>query len=67
MDMIMKVLLGAENIFKDSSLRTILIERNNDMDKVRALVESHGFVEVELKDEQRGEFENMGFVRKDLV
>jgi len=63
----MKVLLGAENIFKDSSLRTILIERNNDMDKVRALVESHGFVEVELKDEQRGEFENMGFVRKDLV
>jgi len=61
------VLLGAENIFKDSSLRTILIERNNDMDKVRALVESHGFVEVELKDEQRGEFENMGFVRKDLV
>lgn len=61
------MLLGAENIFKDSSLRTILIERNNDMDKVRALVESHGFVEVELKDEQRGEFENMGFVRKDLV
>ena len=61
------MLLGAENIFKDSSLRTILIERNNDMDKVRALVESHGFVEVELKDEQRGEFENMGFVRNDLV
>jgi len=62
-----EVLLGGENIFQNDSLRTILIERNDDQDKIRALVEKHGFVEVDLKDEQRGEFENMGFIRSDLI
>jgi FkbM family methyltransferase len=58
-----EVLLGGEkNILNDSTLKTILIEKNGKEGKIRDLVKKYGFVEVEFRG-YKGKYENIGFVR----
>ena len=59
-----EVLLGGEkNILNNSSLKTILIEKNDKEEQIKTLLKKYSFVEVELKD-PRGVYENMGFIRR---
>jgi len=58
-----RVLLGAEKyILNNPKLKTILIERNDNEENIRILLEKYNFTEVELKD-SKGVYGNMGFVR----
>ena len=63
-----EVLLGGEkNILNESTLQTILIERNDKEEQIRALVKKYGFVEIELKERRGTIYENLGFVRDNLI
>jgi len=58
-----RVLLGGEkSVLNNPTLKTILIEKNDNEDKIRDLVKKYGFVEIELKD-RKGVYGNIGFVR----
>jgi|GEM_PF-1770209 len=63
-----EVLLGGEkNILNESILKTILIERNDKEGQIRTLVKKYGFVEIELKERKGDIYDNIGFVREDLI
>ena len=63
-----EVLLGGEkNILNESTLQTILIERNDKEEQIRALVKKYGFVEIELKERKGTIYENLGFIRDNLI
>jgi FkbM family methyltransferase len=60
-----EVLLGGEkNILNKSTLKTILIEKNDKEEQIRSLLKKYSFIEVELKDPGRTKYENIGFVRE---
>jgi len=62
-----KVLLGGEKtVLNNANLKTILIERNDNEEEIKALVGKYNFVEVELKS-HKGIYENMGFIREGLT
>ena len=63
-----EVILGGEkNVLNKSTLKTIIIEKNDKEEQIRNLLKKYGFIEVELKDPGRIQYENLGFVRESLI
>ena len=59
-----EVLLGGESVLSNSSLKTILVERNDKENNIVDLLNKYGFKQVEIAPfYDAGTRENMGFVR----
>ena len=59
-----EVLLGGESVLSNTSLKTVLIERNDKENNIIDLLNKYGFKQVEIAPfYDAGTRENMGFVR----